>query len=414
VKRILEILLLLGLMATSGMPLFIDNVPVFLVYFGYATFCFLYFKVNLRYFLPFLLFFVFILFVQLLNTGQHYLLTAVAQIMIMLTGVITVDVLKERFVSSFLQIMTYIAVISLIFFIPIYLQPSLTDFLIANFPIHVPIEKESYGIRQIIHSFLFFNFSPDFNFRIRNVGPFWEAGVYGGYLVVTLILNSIREKSVFNRRGILFIICILTTFSTTAYLALFLFIGVYYAVKIGSPILRAISILLFAVGFGYAYSELEFLGSKIDDELKLVAYDAQVQGGNSRMASAYLDIVELNENKLYIFFGRGNHPEYRVATRDKAVQRNNGTTDVIAVWGIPFFICYVLLMGRSIRSFCLYHKEKTYLAVLFVIIMLTLGVSEPYFRFGFFYALILLYIPYERALESEDADEDLTLQPNLA
>lgn len=400
-------------MATSGMPLFIDNVPVFLVYFGYVVFCFFYFRVNLRYFLPFILFFSGILFVQLLNTGQYYLLTAVAQLMIMLTGVITVDVLKDRFVSSFLQIMTYIAVISLIFFIPIYFLPGMPDFLIANFPIHFPIEKESYGIRQIIHSFLFFNFTPDFNFRVRNVGPFWEAGVYGGYLMVTLILNTIKERSVFNRRGLLFIFCILTTFSTTAYLALFLFIGIYYAVKIGSPILRAFSILIFAIGFGYAYSELEFLGSKIEDEMKLVAYDAQVQGGNSRMASAYLDIVELNENKLYIFFGRGNHPEHRVATRDKAVQRNNGTTDVIAVWGIPFFVLYVLLMGRSIRALCWYYEEKIFVALLFVVIMLTLGVSEPYFRFGFFYALILLYIPYEQAFKKESRSPEL-FQPVMA
>ncbi|WP_290713184.1 hypothetical protein [Flavihumibacter sp. CACIAM 22H1] len=397
-------------MATSGMPLFIDNVPVFLAYFGYCIFCFFYFKVNLRYFLPFLLLFCGILFVQFLNTGTYYTLTAVAQLMILMTAVITVDALKERFVSSFLQIMYYIAIISLVFFIPIFIQPGVADLLIAHFPIHVPIEKESYGIRQIIHSFLFFNFSPDFNFRIRNVGPFWEAGVYGGYLMVTLILNSIKERSIFNRKGILFIFCILTTFSTTAYLALFLFIGVYYAVKIGSPILRAVSILVFAGGFGYAYAELEFLGSKIEDEMKLVAYDAQVQGGNSRMASAYLDITELDENKLFIFFGRGNHPEHRVATRDKAVQRNNGTTDVIAVWGIPFFIIYVLLMGRSIRSLCVYYKEKTFVALLFVIIMLTLGVSEPYFRFGFFYALVLLYIPFEHASKRPD-DSVTELQP---
>lgn len=393
------------------MPMFIDNVPVFLVYFGYSIFCFFYFRVNIRYFLPFLLFFSGILFVQLLNTGSYYTLTAVAQLMILLTAVITVDVLKERFISSFLQIMTYIAVISLVFFIPIFLQPAVGDFLIANFPIHVAIEKETYGIPQVVHSFLFFNITPDFDFRIRNVGPFWEAGVNGGYLMVTLILNTIRERSIFNRKGLLFIFCILTTFSTTAYLALFLFIGIYYAVKIGSPILRAITILVFTVGFGYAYSELEFLGSKIDDEMKLIAYDAQVQGGNSRMASAYLDIVELNENKLYIFFGRGNHPEHRVATRDKAVQRNNGTTDVIAVWGIPFFICYVLLMARSIRSVCRYYKGKTYLALLFVAIMLTLGVSEPYFRFGFFYALVLLYIPYERALRDNEQEIEPAIQP---
>lgn len=412
-KRALEIILLLGLMATSGMPLFIDNMPVFMAYFVYCMFCFFFFRVNLRPFLPFLILFSGILFVQFLNTGIYYGPTVVAQIMILMTAVITVGVLKERFVSSFLQIMTYIAIISLIFFLPILAMPSLMDVLIANFPIHVALERETYGISQVSHNFLFFNMTPDFVYRIRNSGPFWEAGVFGGYLIVTLILNTIREGSIFNRRGLLFLFCILTTFSTTAYLALFLFIGIYYAVKISSPILRAASILVFAIGFTYAYSELEFLGSKIDAEMKMIAYDAQVQGGNSRMASAYLDIVELNENKLYIFFGRGNHPEHRVATRDKAVQRNNGTTDVIAVWGIPFFIIYVMLMLRSIRSLCGYYDAKKFMALLYVVIMLTLGVSEPYFRFGFFYAMILLYIPYEVARREREAIEP-TLQPAYA
>lgn len=404
----------MGLMATSGFPLFINNMPVFYVYFGFCLFCFVYFKVNLRYFLPFLLLFGGILFLQLLNTGMFYFLTVVAQLMILLTAVITVDIFKERFLEVFLKIMVYVSIISLVFFIPIFINPAVADLLINNFPIHVAIEQESYGISQIIHSFIFFNFSPDFNFRIRNIGPFWEAGYYGGYLMVALMYNSFKRKSVFNKVGILFIICILTTFSTTAYLALFLFVGVYYAIKIGSPILRAVTILLFIIGFTYSYSELEFLGSKINDELNQMAYDAQIQGGNSRIASAYLDITELEEKNAYIFIGRGNHPEHRVASTNKAVQRNNGTTDVIAVWGIPFFLVFLFLHYRSVKSVLRYYGEQSILAILFISIVLVLGVSEPYFRFGFFYALLLLYIPYERALKAEDADQDLTLQPNLA
>ncbi len=412
-KQFLQILLLLGLMATSGFPLFINNMPVFYAYFGYCIFCFFYFKVSVRYFLPFLLLFGSILFFQFLNTGMYYFLTVAAQLMILLTAVITVDVFKEKFLDVFLKVMVYISIISLIFFIPIFLKPSVADLLIAYFPIYVPLEQESYGINQIIHSFIFFNFSPDFTFRIRNIGPFWEAGFYGGYLMVALMYNTIRQKSIFNKIGILFIICILTTFSTTAYLALFLFIGIYYAVKIGSPILRAGTILLFIAGFAYSYTELEFLGSKINDELNQVAYDAQIQGGNSRMASAYLDITELEEKNIYIFIGRGNHPEHRVASVNKAVQRNNGTTDVIAVWGIPFFLVFVFLHYRSVRSIASYYGEQKFIALLFVTIVLILGVSEPYFRFGFFYALLLLYIPYEKGIP-KIADSEENLQPAVA
>lgn len=394
-------------MATSGMPLFIDNMPVFYVYFGYCLFCLLIFRGRFIGYIPFILFFLLVLFVQLLNTGTYFLPTMVAQFMLLGTAVITVEVLKERFISSFLQVMTYISVISLVLFVPILIVPSLADVMISSFPIHFEVERDYYGINQITHSFLFINFTPDFPFRIRNMGPFWEAGVYGGYLLVALMANTIVEKSVFTRRGILFLITILSTFSTTAYLALFLFIGVYYAVKIGSPLLRAASITVFVLAFSYAYSELEFLGSKISDEMKQISYDAQVQGGNSRMASAYLDITELTENNLYIFFGRSAHPEHRVATTDKAVQRNNGTTDIIAVWGIPFFLLYVFLMNRSFRSLCQFFGEKYFVAPLFVIILLTLGFSEPYFRFGFFWGLLLLYVPYERAIK--DTNASLTL-----
>ncbi|ULQ54441.1 hypothetical protein [Flavihumibacter fluvii] len=298
------------------------------------------------------------------------------------------------------MIMSYVSIISLVIFIPILIQPSLANMMISNFPFHVVMEKETYGYIQVVHNFLIYNFSSDFFYRTRNVGLFWEAGVFGGFLFVALISNTIMEKSIFNKKGILFIATILSTFSTTAYLTLFLFIGIYYAVKIGSPILRALGIALFAILFTYAYSELEFLGDKISAEIKNIAFDAQLQGGNSRMASAYLDITELTEKNRYLFIGRSEFPEYRVATADKDVQRNNGTTEILAAWGVPFFIIYIILLTRSFKSLCRYYEGKEFVAILFVIIMLTLGFSEPYFRFGFFWGLLLLYVPYEMAIKA--------------
>lgn len=394
-KRFLEILLLLGLMATSGMPLFIDNMPVFVVYFTYTMVCAVYFRINIRGYLTFLLVLSGLLFVQLLYFGIHTMTTMIAQLMIVSTAIITLGVLNEKFLPTFIQIMQYIAIISLVLFVPIMIKPSIADLMIANSPIHFEIVKEPYGIRQVTHSLLFINFTPDFPYRARNIGPFWEAGVYGGFLVISLVINTILEKAVFTRRGILFLITILTTFSTTAYLALLAFLGIYYAVKIASPLLRAISIVIFSLIMSLAYSQLEFLGTKISDELEMIAYDAQIQGGNSRMASAYLDITELDERNFYIFFGRGFHPENRFESANKAVQRNNGVTGLLVVWGVPFFIAYILLLSRSFKAACRYFGEKNYMAWLFVIILLILGQSEPYFGFGFFWALILLYVPYE-------------------
>lgn len=409
-KPLLRILLLLGLMATSGMPLFINNMPVFMVYFVYCLVCAAIFGWQLKQYLPFLLVVAFILFVHMLDSGWYYLPTMIAQLMIVGTAVITLNVLQTDFVQLFLRIMTVLAIISLVIYIPILIQPGLANVMISSFPIHFELEAEQYGYTQVLHNFLIFTFPPDFFTIPRNAGPFWEAGVFGGYLFVALIFNTIIKKSVFNKIGLLFLVGILSTFSTTAYLALFLFIGIYYAVKIGSPILRAVSIIVFAGLATYAYSEVEFLGSKISDEVKQIAYDAQVQGGNSRFASAYLDITELDDKVNYLFFGRGTHPENRVATLNKDVQRNNGTTDIIAVWGIPFFILYTILLLRSIRTVCQHFGEREFVALLFLIIIYTLGFSEPYFRFGFFYALLLLYIPYWKAMEQTEESPQLTVQ----
>jgi hypothetical protein len=384
-------------MATSGFPLFIDSIPAFLVYFAYCILCTVFCGINLKpYFLP-LVIFSLVLLLQFLNFGWYYMPTLGAQVMIFITAIITVDILGERFLPTFVKIMSIFSVISLVIFIPILLKPSLLDLILSNSPIHFEVENVSYGERQTLHSLLVMNFTPDFVGRMRNAGPFWEAGVYGGFLTIALMVNTMLQQSIFTRRGLLFVVTILSTFSTTAYLGLFLFFSIYYAIKIGSPLLRVAIVVVFGLSITIAYSSFDFLGNKIETEIDQMVYDAQVQGGNSRMASAYLDITELVEKPFYIFLGRGSHPENRVATTDKDVQRNNGTTDLLALWGLPFYIFYFFCLWTSMKAFCSYAGEWRSIAAVFVFVLLVLAFSEPYFRFGFFWALIILFVPYLKA-----------------
>src|SRR5690606_10351924 len=66
----------------------------------------------------------------------------------------------------------------------------------------------------------------------RHNGVFHEPGVFGLFLTIGLFFNYIVFKQVFNKYGIVFLVSVLTTFSTASFLALgILFLGFSYTAK---------------------------------------------------------------------------------------------------------------------------------------------------------------------------------------
>ena len=123
----------------------------------------------------------------------------------------------EDFSFYYIRIMTFISAYSLIIYV-------LHDYL-GNISL-IPVIRNSTGYS---YKFLVFtNFPTIPAHRIRNEGPYWEAGVFQAYLNIALLLTLFFDKSKRKLlRAVLFSVSIITTLSGAAWIPLFLIIIAY-------------------------------------------------------------------------------------------------------------------------------------------------------------------------------------------
>ena len=271
-------------------------------------------------------------------------ITILGLVLRILTAYLAVKLLGEYFISYFLRVMVFFTIVSLIVFIPIFIKPDFLNTLIDLTPSFLSYQYELWGFQVDRKTMVIYNLLQEEN-RVRNNGPFWEPGAFGGYLVIAYIFNTIKESRLLGKVNVLFIIAILSTQSTTAYLALFAFIVFYIFFEDYSYGVKSL-IIVFGVAGYVAFQTIPFLGDKIREENKGAKDAIEEVGGDTRMASAILDWEDIQG---YPFSGRGLWDETRVDKRFEYVIRNNGFTNFIATWGVLFFLFY-LLLGSSVYS----------------------------------------------------------------
>jgi hypothetical protein len=188
-----------------------------------------------------------------------------------ITSYLILKDLKNKFHVHFVKIMTFITVISFVFYptqFHLPLQDLVKDSLGSVFS---PLGYESGDVpeRYISKTLIFFtyhhNYGHTFTGLPRNCGAFWEPGVFGFFLVAALAFNLLLlGRKLYSWRNMLFLAGVITTFSTTAILGTFL-VYLYYFVTSGrisrTKKLVFLSLLVFVfVNFVW---QLEFIGGKI-------------------------------------------------------------------------------------------------------------------------------------------------------
>lgn len=141
----------------------------------------------------------------------------------------------------------------------------------------------------------------------RNSGLFHEPGAFATFLFLSLILNTYLNGKLFDKKNIVFIFCIITTFSTAAYIGLFGFLlSVVVRKKINLGI--KIFIIVFFLLFVYqSFVSLDFLGAKItgqySEEITDVKQHAGIyEGTRGRFFSFFVTLQFFMDNPV---FGRG-------------------------------------------------------------------------------------------------------------
>ncbi|GAB3562964.1 hypothetical protein GCM10027578_05840 [Spirosoma luteolum] len=300
--------------------------------------------------------------------------------------------LKLRFQVIYVTVLYWISIISLVVFGLLLINPGLVHSIDNSFPAMFRITSEYIefdGKNVTKTNPIFYNF--DYNFyKVRNNGPFWEPTVFASLLLIAQLFNFISTRHIFNRHGLVFTLTIITTFSTTGFIAYFIFLVSVTVINSRTKPLLKLALLVMAVsGSIYLYSDLPFLQEKINNEINEADINIDTRG-DSRVAGAMLDLFEISESQLYILLGKGSDRDSRIGGLDKTAQRNCGLTGLFVEWGVLFALLYIGLIYYSFWQLCSVHGLNRLFAFPFTVCILILSFSEIFFELPLFHVFIFL------------------------
>jgi hypothetical protein len=220
----------------------------------------------------------------------------------------------------------------------------------------------------------------------RNSGFYWEPGTHGGFLCLALFLNLFhRKEKLTSKYNILFMVTILTTLSTTTYLALFFILIAYLRdFFLKRPWISLFLLMLIGLGGFMAYKNLDFLNKKIDASIEKSHSNSP---GESRFGSLLADVDLVRDNP---FIGSGRNIEMKFGKNFyniswKALHRNNGIGVLLSSYGVLFIFYFFYLNWLSF--FRLLGNKVN--ATMLLILVLIIGFSEDYFFKAFFISMTL-------------------------
>lgn len=381
------------LIALSGALLFMWNRSLLILFALYLFFLYI-FKIKsynaLKKYLFLLSLASFIVLIQFYFFDTFILNSLLSIIILVTVSYLFNEILKENFISTYVKLIYYLSIVSLILF-PIGIVSPSGFTSIAH-------AIDSIGIDPYYTSnILFFNFyeahSTILGIQIqRNSGFVYEPGMFACLLIPALAFSTIALGTLLNRYNIIFIITILSTLSTAAYIALAILIFIYlltqYRLSVSSVTFAIIVVL---VGL-YSFKHVEFIGEKVQEQYDMAIYGDDNQRFRGRFGSAFVDI---NEIKNYPLFGRGRHSDTRfdqseVMANPEYAHRVNGIFDLLAAMGIPFFLVYLYLLYRRINTICLNYNRSYFTWLLFVLPYLVMASSQTILMRPLFFALLFL------------------------
>lgn len=398
-----EYLFVFMVVAASGIVFF--NGDAFVVIFFLATF-FAFLLQKKKFHATFLLFLALLLTlitIQGAYFGEMPYSATIGLLMKIGIGYFALALVPDNFTRRYVDILYFLAICSLVFFIPILLGGGAIKSIFESIAIRPPLGG---GYENFIVYTLNLE-EPGILGLPRNCGAFWEPAAFGGYLIVGLIFNLIHTNSVKDKKSVILIITLVTTLSTTIFVVLAFLLFCYYLIN-GSVIAKIAVIPILGGIVYFAFTSFEFLGDKIEEQLDLsnIQSKAQDTGGqmsHTRFSSAVADWEDISKHPI---MGRGIYPITFHYPGDLA-SRHNGLTRFIAEFGAIISIIYFGLILMTFNKLCANSPINSQISLFFFACILLIGFSENLFSRPFFWALaFLLMFPVSNNEEEEDVPEN--------
>ena len=284
---------------------------------------------------------------DVLLTGYNYLKFLYAYLSIKVIGV--------NFFKNIVNIAYYGSIISFPFYILQLLNYDLAFSLVGY--VQNTFEFLSWRNDQMANNIIF-TINGDGAFR--NSGFMWEPKGFASFVIVAIIFRLFLNKlMLFDKKIIVFILAIISTFSTTGILALFL-IWTFYFIN------KNVKILIFIFPIFLISSYLIFFSSEIlykkilyeislENEYKELLEKKDYKSDVYSLGRTGSLIVDFNDFIKRPIFGYGFTRENRTQSDYVKLVRVNGFSDLLAVYGLGiilfFYRHYVFLKLINVKKY---------------------------------------------------------------
>lgn len=316
------------------------------------------------------LFYCAILWILLISIKYGYLqVSSIAGLIVKLTyAYFLILILKKEFIKFYVNSVYYLAVLSIIFYAVGLVFPSLYRILYSVlYPIGIFSSDRVAGFSFWVYNVHLLDFS-------RNSGFMWEPGAYACILNLAIFLNIVKSELIINKKTVILIIALVTTFSTTGYLGI---IPTLFFIVYNSNISKRAYYTIILVIVGLIFLDIPFVASKIEKQYhnnfvrNKLEKDIPVP---DRFLSLKYDLEQFKKN---IFIGTGPSRETRFEGYSVYAGSTVGISDFMVKYG--FYGIFFLLINLIVSSKTIIGTENKLKGWwLFVLLFLLNSSSEVF------------------------------------
>lgn len=297
----------------------------------------------------------------------------------------------EDFMETYIKVIFFIAVVSLVLF----LFPA----VLSLFPIKTVIETSQWSFDYYLIYAAYHN--PIYKTHLRNIGIFWEPGMYQGYLIFAMMYVAAAKKR--NIRNLLYqLVMVATLFtaqSSTGFILLLPVLMIYVLTGIPAKrkVLRVLLTMAAIAAAGVLLLEPQIFFSILDAISPSIS--AKLRAGNTggsmgtrvygMLADAYLAIRNpfgIGETQLSAY--RSSVMGMLGFLTDGA--NINTTFTMMLYYGWIPGILYLVMMVKG----CFWFFGKNLIGMVALIIMLVIINTEPHYMTLFFTIIFMYFVQF--------------------
>lgn len=288
----------------------------------------------------------------------------------LLISYITFFFLGIDYPKFFVKALYFITIVSLLFYFSSVFSPAFYSYIktIPKQFAFLDEHKRQFILHSVSHAV------DDTTGILRHNGVFHEPGVFGLFLTIGLYFNYITFNKIFNKYGAIFIIAILTTFSTATFLATgVLILGIVFSIE-RYNILKYPLFIIIGVAFVYFFFNSQIMYQKIAFEYERDMSKTMEQTTAGRIYGARKSFYVIQK---YPLTGRGLCPITRAENKASPEFVRYGILHEFAKIGIPMALMFIYFLCKGIFIYGRIYKESK-ITIFFIIALLINLLSQSF------------------------------------